>query len=772
MSTVAERLVAALRAKAQEFTPGDQRPPCVVLWPDPEHLWEGVVPDLQAGMAELFRFGPYAPEERAGPAIWLRCIEARVLGDLPPEATPVFYLPGVSREQLRAVEDCPAELSALVELQYRGVVWFHQNGKDWTPNAFLVTKQGGLGLDVAKDQATLEALAGALPVLLAEPVAQYEGKRLDADVFNGLVAPDSIGSLLRWMNDAESFKKRRSDSEWKAFQQQCKTEFKFDALKDGLPKAARMLAERGGAWHMVWKRFAEAPANFPGVVEWLRKSTPKDGGLFATSEVWPDINEREERLLRRELEALANKPQDEAIRGVLELDAKHGKRREYPWFKLGLSPFAAALVPLAELAEHCKTSHGAPTAEQYAEFYAVAGWRVDAAATAAMAACTSIEHSAAVLGALRAIYLPWLDTTARHLQKLVLAEGQSLKKRSEPFNPSAGRVVVFADGLRMDVGHRLTAALTAAGVECKVEWDWSTIPSVTATAKPAVSPIAGAIKGGDPGQEFGVRLASTGQALTQDRFVAALKGAGWQVLGPTDLGDPPGSAWTEAGTLDKRGHTDGWKMARAIESEVSDLASRIQALVRAGWTEVVVVTDHGWLLVPLELPKIELKAYLTESRWGRCAELKDMAQAETIPFKWTWNSDVAIACPPGAGCYYKGMEYSHGGISLQESVTPILRVGGFAGAGSAVRILEAKWTGAKCRVWVKGASSGVQVDIRTRISDPSTSLLANGQAQGMTAEGKVSVFLEDDADLGRAAELVLLDADGQVLQSLSVTLGQ
>jgi hypothetical protein len=73
-----------------------------------------------------------------------------------------LYLPGISREQLRAAEDCPQELAALVELQYRGAMWLHVNGKEWTPYGFLVSKHGGLDLDVAKDQATLDALAGAL----------------------------------------------------------------------------------------------------------------------------------------------------------------------------------------------------------------------------------------------------------------------------------------------------------------------------------------------------------------------------------------------------------------------------------------------------------------------------------------------------------------------------------------------------------------------------------------------------------------------------------
>src|SRR5204863_2326021 len=99
------------------------------------------------------------------------------VGGAPPATTiPVLYLPGISRERLRAAEDCPAELAALVELQYRGVMWLHVNGKEWTPYAFLVSKHGGLGLDVAKDQRTLDALTGALPSLMAEPLSQLQGR--------------------------------------------------------------------------------------------------------------------------------------------------------------------------------------------------------------------------------------------------------------------------------------------------------------------------------------------------------------------------------------------------------------------------------------------------------------------------------------------------------------------------------------------------------------------------------------------------------------------
>ena len=773
MNTLAEQLAATLRTAAQAYAAGDQVPPCVVLWPDPERLWESVMPELQPVLPELFLLGSYAPEKRAGPALWLRCIEARVIEGAPSAgSTPIFYLPGISREKLRAAEDCPQELVALVELQYRGVMWLHVNGKEWTPYAFLVSNHGGLRLDVGKDQATLDALAGALPLLMSEPLSHLQGRRLDAEFFNELVAPDATGLLLRWLGDPEAFKQRRSDAEWKAFCEQCKADFRFDPVKDGPLKAAQFLAGRGNHWSKVWQRFAEAPANYPGIVEWLKRAAPKVPTMFDSSKVWPNINESEERKLQKALESLVDRPQDEVIRGVAELEEQHCGRRGYPWQKLGLSPLATALEPLAQLAGLCQTAPGAPTPEAYGEFYASDGWRVDAAALATMAACETPEQHGAVLETVRAVYLPWLENTARHLQQLIRDNGQSVSKRAKPIATAAGRLVLFADGLRMDVAQQLAEKLAAVGIESMHDWEWSTIPSVTATAKPAASPIADTVQGGEAGDEFSTRLVSTGQILTQDRFMTALKARGWQFLGSDQTGDPSGSAWTEAGALDKRGHTEGWKLARSVDTEVRDLVSRIGALLKAGWTEVIVVTDHGWLLLPGGLPKVELKSFLAEHRWGRCAALKPDAQINAPAFKWHWNPAVTIASPPGAGCFRASMEYSHGGVSLQEMVTPVLRVKAARPTDGSARILEAKWTGAKCRVSVGGNCIGVRVDVRTSQSDPNTSLLTDKQARETTPDGKVTVFLENDSDIGKDAATVLLDASGQVIDSLSTTLGE
>ena len=46
-----------------------------------------------------------------------------------------------------------------------------------------------------------------------------------------------------------------------------------------------------------------------------------------------------------------------------------------------------------------------------------------------------------------------------------------------------------------------------------------------------------------------------------------------------------------------------------------------------GWARVRVVTDHGWLLVPGGMPKVELPAHLVATKWARCASMASRASS-------------------------------------------------------------------------------------------------------------------------------------------------
>ena len=131
--TVLEALIHSV-TRAGEFNRDDQVGPAVVLWPDKDRQWEALMPLLRERVPHLLTLGAYDAKSRTGPAVWLQCMMARTLPEAqwPEKAIPILYLPGVSRQELRAVSECPATLMPLAELQYRGAFWSQVNHKDWT----------------------------------------------------------------------------------------------------------------------------------------------------------------------------------------------------------------------------------------------------------------------------------------------------------------------------------------------------------------------------------------------------------------------------------------------------------------------------------------------------------------------------------------------------------------------------------------------------------------------------------------------------------------
>ncbi|MGD0283958.1 MAG: BREX-1 system phosphatase PglZ type B, partial [Dissulfurispiraceae bacterium] len=292
--TVFDAIVASLQ-KAAAYNPNDQVAPAVILWTDHDRQWEPLISLIRSRLPQLLTLGPYELQARTGPAIWLRAMIARKLpdADWPAEAVPIIYLPGTSRQQLRAVEECAKELQPLAELQYRGVFWTQVNAKDWTLCALLKSDQGGLGLEVARDNDSKEALRRCLLRLVEEPVERLRGRRLDAAFFNSLLTPDPIRDLLDWLNSPEATQKRWDEETWTAFCIVCRKTYKFDPVKEGPLVAAEKLGHRNGTWQAVWNRFAEAPTLYPGIPNWLERARPSNPGAFTffdDKEPWPQEN--------------------------------------------------------------------------------------------------------------------------------------------------------------------------------------------------------------------------------------------------------------------------------------------------------------------------------------------------------------------------------------------------------------------------------------------------------------------------------------------------
>lgn len=769
--TVIEEIVRSLEAAAK-FNPNDVVHPYAVLWTDHDAQWQPIIVQLRRLLPQLLTLGDYEPELRCGPAIWLRCVVDRGLPEveIPQGTTPIVYLPGVSRQELRAVQECPDSLKPLVELQYRGVCWTQKNGKDWTVEAFLVSDEGGLGLDVARYATTRRAMLGALAELATTAVDRLRGKHLEAEDFDKLFSDDPAKDLLLWLSDPEAVKSGWDGGRWAAFKSRCKSDFKFDPDKDGELVGAEYLGKRDGPWATVWERFTESPVLYPGVPELLRKAKPSDLFVEPLSS-WPQSNESAEDELRRALVSLEKSTPGKARERVVELEKRHGSRRDWVWAKLGQAPLANALRHISLLVEVAATKLGGASAAEMAKRYADSAWEVDTAALAAAAVVKSTTDAQAVSKALNAVYRPWLESAAEHLQAIVEKEplpghdGQSV----DEFQVETGGIVLFADGLRFDVSQRLASRMREKGWTVTMSTRWAGLPTVTATAKPAVSPVSNYIKGTSLGEDFIPATAAGGQPLTTDRFRKLLASSGYQYVGADETGDSSGRGWTENGELDKLGHSLQGKLAGRVEEQVELLLERIETLLDAGWKEIRVVTDHGWLWLPGGLPKVDLPKYLTASRWARCAAIKGGSKVEVPTVRWHWNANERVAVAPGIACFGAGNEYAHGGLSLQESLIPVIRVtAGKAAANASAEINEVNWAGLRCRVRVEAAQPGLSVDLRTKVNDPGSSV---SQARTLDSKGSASLLVADDELEGSPAVVVVLDASGHVIAKQPMIIG-
>lgn len=790
---VIDHLLKSIRSAAV-YNPDVQVTPACILWPDKNRQWEAAIARLQVEIPDLFVLGDYDLEKRTGPAIWLRCVLAGEIsiqeidssGDgvkenqaryRTAENIPVFYLPGVSRQDLRAVESCPDMLKPLAELQYRGVIWSQTNGKDWTILSFLKSVQGGLGLDAAQDSDAKNAMQLALYRLLDEEISFLTGKRLDKDYFNTLLTGgDPVRDLLQWLDKGDAFRAGRGENEWVAFVEVCKSQLGFSPQEDGPLFAAEKLAIHEGPWKAVWERYCEAPNRYPDIPLQIRKcAMPLE--LFNNAQThggWPQWNERQEQDLREALCKLDNMPAHKARERILELDKSHRERRKLVWVELGESPLALALRHLAILSEITSNSMTAGSVKDLASSYADTGWKADAAVMHSLSFVETEDDLQAVTTAIRSVYMPWAEDSSRYFQDEVESSGYPdvpLSKRKKRI-AKKGECILFVDGLRYDLAQNLAELLKRKGYKVSEKASWAALPSVTATGKPAVSPVWKSIEGGEANSDFEPSVKETGRSLKGGYYLKKLLSAnGWTVLEKSELGDGNGHAWCEFGNIDHEGHERGWKLSKYIYGLLSEIFGRIEQLLEARWKSIRIVTDHGWLLLPGGLPKLDLPAALVENKWGRCAALKPGAVTKERLFPWYWNVNQSTALANGISCYKSGEEYAHGGLSLQECLTLELTVsvGIPTPQTPSVEITDIVWKGLRCKIAIDGEFSDLFFDIRMKAGNPEDSVVMN--VKPINESGIGSVVVENEELEGTEASIVLLNKDGALIAQEKTIIG-
>ena len=769
--TVLDRLIANLRAT--DVPLDGQTHPAAILWTDPKREWAPLVDLLLQRVEEYLVLGDYAPERRTGPAVWLRCVVDRTLDEpgVSDGRPPIVYLPGVARQDLRAGEECPDGLKPLVELLFRGALWHQPNGSDWTVNAFLTSRKT-LGLDVAGDRATSEALLRALEEVALTPVAQLQGRHLEAEDFDRMLAGDVIRDLLRWMGDPEMARNRLGDNGWHAFCNRCHDELGFSPQQEADVVAGERMAKGEGTWAAVWERFTEAPGSYGDIAGLLRRSAPADALRFEERERWPDLNDEDEQAVRLALQGLPELSHREACEAAAGLEEKHGERRAWVWARLGLAPMAAILKPLGSLVTAARRALGGTEPAVVAAAYLERGWQADLGAWQAVAAAP-VADEACVAAAVRHLLLPWLEDSARAFQAALVRAPLPGAGGQPAVEAEDDGCLLFVDGLRFDLAQRLAERLEGRGFRVDLGRRWAALPTVTGTGKPAVTPVVAEIEGDTLGQAFGARMKGRREGgrcgyLARQRWRPRATRS-WVAMAPTRHGRMRRAAGWKTGEFDTLGHQRGALLARDLERELERVAGRIERVLDAGWMSVRVVTDHGWLLLPGGLPKVDLPKHLTQSRWARCAVMAGESAPDVVRAPWHWNNAQWFATPPGVACFNRSEEYAHGGLSIQECLIPDLVVTRAEARETAGSIRSVTWRGLRCFIEAEVRGGPVTADLR--LGRPTGESVA-AAVKPVDAEGAVSLVLADDEHEAAALVLVLLDDAGRVLAQRPIRVGE
>ena len=122
-----------------------------------------------------------------------------------------------------------------------------------------------------------------------------------------------------------------------------------------------------------------------------------------------------------------------------------------------------------------------------------------------------------------------------------------------------------------------------------------------------------------------------------------------------------------------------WRARRYLSDVIGDIAAAVKSLVSAGFTRVLISSDHGHMMLP-EIPAGDVVqsppgGWLENKR--RCRLGSGLSGGPgTITLKAAHvgiQGDVQEVCLPiGFRVFSDGEGYFHGGISLQEAVVPVI----------------------------------------------------------------------------------------------------
>ena len=337
-------------------------------------------------------------------------------------------------------------------------------------------------------------------------------------------------------------------------------------------------------------------------------------------------------------------------------------------------------------------------------WYSSGGWRLDHAGEEILRNLERVTPELlALITPLRAAFRArWEDTLLRW-SALWAATGcptPALPTAGEWLSAKlqAGRAtaIVMADALRYDLAASLAAAINAAegAQRASMEPARSPLPSITALGMAAALPIpehelqadvvAGKWAVRQQGRDENLALAAGRRAWWSSR--GGVGADGLLTLAELQTHEAPAPApgrmrlviYDDA--IDTLGHDD------ELEAQGSAVVlNRYVALIRrlhdAGWSRLLVTTDHGFIQWPgsqetnAPAPAVD-PAYSSRRALAYPANRTTGAGSSLQPGGWALGQRWWVAVSSGAACFrtYGGLGFFHGGASLQEWIIPCVTV--------------------------------------------------------------------------------------------------
>ncbi|MBK7341706.1 MAG: BREX-1 system phosphatase PglZ type B [Saprospiraceae bacterium] len=550
-----DKIVENLR-KAAEHNSQIMVRPEVILWPDPDRQFEAVIPVLQQSLPELLVLGPHQSGKKQGPAIWMKCMIARSLPEAvwPETATPILYLPGMTKQDFKNIPVADPHIQPLMEYQYTGTLFTQKNGREWTVLAFMENEQDGMGLRVAQDNVTKDYLIHVLSMIFQDRDMPWPQTIVDANFLQGLLFPDAAGSILKWLCKGDDYLAELPEGKVEAFMSICSSRFGFEPdYRNRID--CRKLGSQRNEWKQVW-HYANAPNKYPKLEPLLRLAKPDDlgTGMFAyPEESWPQVNEQKEDELRKALQSAAKLSINEAFKHLEALHVQHACRRKWVWCELGQSPLALALPYLLAMTDLAMATIPASSIDELTDYYTQKGYVADQSMRKALACVKSEKDKRVVIGLITSVYKPWLHNISTKFQSLVAIDAtiftnQTAIEETEHF-------VLFVDAFRYELAKEFYDRLGDQGYKINLQVGWSAIPSLTPTAKANVSPIATIVSTTSDIKEFRPQL-NNGKDLNTANFRAALAENGFEHIPNSSAIDAQKKQWQEIGEIDTKGHAE------------------------------------------------------------------------------------------------------------------------------------------------------------------------------------------------------------------------